>query len=328
MLVASTPYRVSFFGGGTDHHEWYSENGGSVLSTTIDKYCHITCRYLPPYFEHLHRVVWSKIELAKHFEEIEHPVVKEVMRLWDVQRGIEIHHIGDLPARSGLGSSSSFAVGMLQALKALHGEKYEAKQLAKDAINLEQNILNEVGGIQDQIAVAYGGLNQIEIDRDGDFSVKKIHLTDQREAELFDNLFLVPTGIFRNSSGFASKTKNAIKSKHEVFQKMQSLVSSGIAVLMDEARPLDQFGELLNEGWKLKSSLDPQISSAGINEQYELARSFGAVGGKLLGAGGGGFFLFFVRKEDQPTFKRRFGRGLCVSFSMDKKGSSVRQINT
>lgn len=324
MIITRTPFRVSFFGGGTDYQAWFEKNGGSVLSVSINKYCYITCRYLPPFFEHKNRIVWSKIESVKDVEEIQHPAVRAALQFMNVNEGVEVHHDGDLPARTGLGSSSSFSVGFLHALNALQGRMITKKQLAFDAINLEQNLLKENVGAQDQVAAAYGGFNRIDFGGPHKVSVHPISLSSERYNLLQDHLMLFFTGLSRHASEVAAEQVKVIaqKSKEKELKIMHGMVDRAIEVLKSDSS-LDEFGRLLHESWQLKRSLTSQISNSLIDETYEAGRSAGALGGKLLGAGGGGFMLFFVKPEQQPKVKEKLKNLLYVPFRFENLGSQI-----
>ena len=322
MIITSTPYRISFFGGGTDYPVWFNEHGGAVLATTINRYCHISCRNLPPFFDFKHRIVWSKIELVNTIDEIEHPVVREALRMNGFKAGMEIHHNGDLPARSGLGSSSSFTVGMLHALMMMQGKPVTKKKLALEAIHLEQTILKEHVGIQDQIMAAYGGLNKINIDPSGDFEVSPISISPEKRKSLTENLLLVYTGISRTASDVARHKIESIPKKQGVLHKMREMVDEGANILIN-GTDLDNFGRLLHESWKLKQSISNAISTNIIEEVYEKAITAGALGGKLLGAGGGGFMIFYIQPELRQAVLDALGDFLVVPFDMENFGTRV-----
>jgi D-glycero-alpha-D-manno-heptose-7-phosphate kinase len=293
MIITSTPYRISFFGGGTDYPVWFQEHGGAVLATTINRYCYITCRTLPPFFEFRHRIVWSQVEHVNHVEEIIHPAVREAIRYMDVKQGLEIHHDGDLPARSGLGSSSSFSVGILHALHALQGKMMTKGELARQAIHLEQNLLKEDVGIQDQILTAYGGLNVVNIDPDSAFRVNPIPMEAMRKEMFQHHLMLIYTGISRTASDIAKSQIESIPQNGQVMREIQDMVPEATKILAGTG-DLNDFGRLLHESWLLKKSISKKITTPVVDDMYEKAIGAGALGGKLLGAGGGGFMIFFV----------------------------------
>ena len=322
MIISRTPFRISFFGGGSDYPEWFLKHGGQVLATSINKYCYITCRYLPPFFEHRTRVVYSQIEMRQSFEEIEHPAVRETLKFLGIPRGVEIHHDGDLPARSGMGSSSSFTVGLLHALHALKGNMPSKSQLAKEAIHVEQENLGETVGSQDQVLAAYGGFNHISFPQDGDFSVRPMTLPRERLEELNNNLMLFFTGIERTASDVAGSYVPGIQQRERQIRSIVSMVDEGIAIL-NSKQDITHFGKLLHEAWKAKSGLSPMVSNSRVDGIYELAKSTGAVGGKLLGAGGGGFILLFVHPEKQEAVKAALACLIHVPFKFESSGTQI-----
>jgi len=322
MIVSRTPFRVSFFGGGTDYPVWFEENGGAVLATTINKYCYITCRYLPPFFEHKYRVVYSKVETVNKASEIQHPVVRAALEMKNIEEGLEIHHDGDLPARTGLGSSSAFTVGMLNALYALKGNMVPKKQLAEEAIHLERNILNESVGSQDQVLTALGGFKKIDFNTDHSISEMPVIVSSERRSELESHLLLFYTGISRFASKVAEKKIANIPKKKKELAVMRQMVDEGLKIITN-GQCIADFGKLLHESWKLKRELSDGISTSLVNEIYEAALSQGALGGKLLGAGGGGFMLIFARPEDHPKIKNRLKDFLCIPFNFEEEGSQI-----
>lgn len=322
MIITRTPFRISFFGGGTDYPTWYEKNGGAVLSTSIDKYCYITCRKLPPFFNHKSRVVWSKIEVVKNHDEIQHPAVRGALKFLKIDNGLEIHHNGDLPARSGLGSSSSFSVGLLHALYALRGQMKTKKQLALDAIHLEQNILKENVGSQDQVAAAFGGLNKIEFSGAHKINVNPISLSPEKLNSLQDHFIFFFTGITRIASNIAAEQIRKTKDRSQELNKMRKMVEEGLHILRSNTS-LDDFGKLLNETWQIKRSLTSKISNPQIDELYDTGIKAGALGGKLIGAGGGGFIIFFARPENQPKIKEKLNKLLQVPFKFENEGSQI-----
>jgi len=322
MIISRTPFRISFFGGGTDYPVWYKENSGSVLATTIDKYCYISCRYLPPFFEHRYRIVYSKIENVKEVSEILHPAVRATLEYMKMEEGLEIHHDGDLPARTGIGSSSSFTVGLLHTLYAMKGIMPTKRQLATEAIHIERNVLKEEGGAQDQIHAAMGGFNKIIFNKEGEFQIMPITITKEKLQFLQDHLMLYFTGFSRDAYEIAkTQIENTPKKRREL-SIMQQMVDEAVSVLNSNASVIE-FGKMLHETWILKRSLTEKISTSRIDEMYEAARETGAVGGKLLGAGGGGFMLFFAKPEDQPLIKQRLHKLLYVPFKFDNFGSQI-----
>ena len=323
MIITRTPFRVSFFGGGTDYPAWYREHAGAVLATTINKYCYISCRFLPPFFDHRSRIVWSRIELVRIREEIEHPAVRDALAFLDIREGIELHHDGDLPARTGLGSSSSFTVGVLNALHGLRGDLVDKMQLARETIHLEQERLKEQVGSQDQIMAAFGGFNRIDFGGENHFRVSPVMVSGSRLEELERHLLLVYTGVSRTASEIAGEQVKATPARRRELRAMYQMVDEAMTILHGPHRDLVEFGELLDESWRLKRSLTDKISTAYIDEIYDAARKAGAVGGKLLGAGGGGFLLLLVRPEDQAEVRGALRQLLCVPFRFENRGSHV-----
>ena len=323
MIITRTPYRVSFFGGGTDYPGWYREHGGAVLATAIDKYCYITCRRLPPFFEHKHRIVYSLIESVSSIEEIQHPAVRAALQWAEVTDGLEIHHDGDLPARSGLGSSSSFTVGLVHALHALRGKMTNKSQLAEAAIHIEQDLLRENVGSQDQILAAYGGLNYVEFRRDGTFDVSPVIVQSERKAELTAHLMLCFTGFSRLASEVAKAQLENLVAKQQQLKRMRQMVDEGLEIFVNSSVPIEAFGRLLHEAWENKRSLSNMVTTPAIDEIYAAARDAGAIGGKLLGAGGGGFMLLFAKPELHATIRERLSSLIHVPFTFDDSGSRV-----
>jgi len=323
MIITKTPYRISFFGGGTDHPIWFKENGGKVLATTFDKYCYISIRNLPQFFDHKFRIVYSSIESVKTVNQIKHPSVRETLNYFNINKGLEIHHDGDLPARSGLGSSSSFTVGLINALNALEGVQNSKLDLANSAIHVEQNLINECVGSQDQISAAYGGMNEIIFNRDESFLVNPAILSQDRKNELNDHLMLFYSGISRFSSDISKSQVSNIKNCTPQMQDLFDMVDEGSSILKNPNISLDEFGKLLHESWQVKRSLSDKVSNSFINEIYEVARSSGALGGKVLGAGGGGFILLFVKPKDQEVVKVKLKNLVHVPFKFENTGSKV-----
>ncbi len=322
MVISRTPFRISFFGGGTDYPAWFRARGGAVLSTTIDKYCYITCRRLPPFFEYKSRIVYSKVELVKANSQIEHPAVRAILDYLKVEEGVEIHHDGDLPARTGLGSSSSFAVGLLHASYALKNAMIDKMRLAREAIHIEQEVLKENVGWQDQVIAACGGLNRIDFTRGGAVDVTPITLNPARLEVLQSHLLLYFTGFSRIASLIVKEQIERIPDTHSELARLQDMVPEAASLLCSNGN-LDEFGRLLHEAWTLKRRLSSKISSPEIDEIYERARSAGALGGKLLGAGGGGFMLLFARPEDQPKIRKRLEKLTMVPFRFETEGSRI-----
>ncbi len=322
MIISRTPFRISFFGGGTDYPLWFRTHGGAVLATTIDKYCYISCRYLPPFFAHKIRIVYSVIENCHDVGDIQHPAVREILRHLKMERGVEIHHDGDLPARSGMGSSSAFTVGLLHALYALKGHIPSVRQLSTESIYVEQELLRETVGCQDQVLAAYGGFNHIAFDQNGDIAVRPMTLAPERVRELNDSLMLFFTGVNRTASDVSQTYSQHLEAKDDTLRAMRQMVNEGIAIL-NGADGLDRFGHLLHEGWLMKRSLSAKVSNGFIEQLYEDARAAGALGGKLLGAGGGGFMLLFVHPGDQHRVRERLRHLIYVPFRFESTGSRI-----
>ena len=322
MIISKTPYRISFFGGGTDYPSWYIKNGGAVLSTTIDKYIYISCRTLPPFFEHKYRVVWSKIENVKKIDQIKHKAVKELLKKYKIKSGLEIHYDGDLPARSGTGSSSVFIVGLINILNNFQGKRIKRKKLAETSIHFEQQILKEAVGSQDQIAAAYGGFNKITFNVGGGFNVRSYSMSQKVIKKLNKNLLLLYTGEKRTAhhiaKGYVDKLQTSKKSH---ILEISNFVKEGEKVL--KRGDLDDFGKLLHESWLEKKSLSSLISNSTINAIYEKALTKGALGGKLLGAGGGGFFVFYVPHWKQKKFIQYFKKFITIPFKFTSEGSKI-----
>lgn len=321
MIITKTPFRVSFFGGGTDYPTWFEKHGGSFLSMSIDKYCYLSVRNLPPFFEHKHRLVYSIVENVSTTKEFKHPIVREVLGWKGCEGGLEIHHDGDLPARSGVGSSSSFTVGLLHALAGLRGQISYKRGLADEAIFVEQALLSETVGIQDQIAAAFGGINCVTISRNGDYSVNPVLASSDLLAEFESHLVLCFTGISRYASEIAAQKVASFQEKESVLFSMQSLVAEGMRLLCNGC--FQEFGELLDHSWHLKRSISPVISGTEIDKLYYAAIQSGAWGGKLLGAGGGGFMLLVVPPESQKCLRERFPNTVFVPIKTDWSGSQV-----
>ena len=322
MIISRTPYRISFFGGGTDYPGWYLKHGGSVLATTINKFCYISCRYLPPFFEHRIRVVYSNIESCKSVDEIVHPSIRECLKFLNFDRGLEIHHDGDLPARSGMGSSSAFTVGFLHALYALKGCMPSKQQLAEESIHIEQDLIKETVGSQDQVSAAFGGLNHITFGSNGSIHVRPMTLLPERISDLDNSLMLFYTGIVRTASDVAKSYVDDIDCKKRQLRIMKDLLEEGISLLVSN-RDINEFGELLDEAWQAKRSLSCSVSNPQVDELYNRAMSSGAIGGKLTGAGGGGFLLLFVEPHKQRAVIENLNHLIQVPFRFDFSGSQI-----
>jgi D-glycero-alpha-D-manno-heptose-7-phosphate kinase len=322
MIISRTPFRISFFGGGTDYPDWYREHGGAVLSTTFDKYSYISCRELPPFFDHKHRIAYSKLEYVNNASEIEHPAIRGIFNELNISKGMEIHCDADLPARSGLGSSSSFVVGMLQALKAQQGEYVSKDWLAKEAIRMEQSVLGECVGSQDQIAASYGGFNLIEFKKGGDFEVTPLNVSKERLDELNSHLLLFFTGFSRIASYIAKSKVANFNNRKDELNAIRAQVDEAINILKDD-QPISEFGLLLDKAWKLKRNLSEKVSSGEIDRIYARAKEEGALGGKILGAGGGGFMLIFASPERHKAITNALKELVNVPFRFENTGAQI-----
>ena len=323
MIISRTPFRISLFGGGTDYPTWFKEHGGSVIGTAIDKYCYISVRRLPPFFEHKSKIVYSRVELVNEISEIEHPAVRGILTDMAITDGLEIHHDADLPARSGLGSSSSFTVGLLNALHALDSRMVTKRDLGRQAIRIEQEVLKEDVGCQDQIWAAYGGFNRIDFHPDGTFSVVPFILPPTRRAELAQSLMMFFTGFSRFASGFAQDQIKNMNNRKNQLRMIRSLVDSAADILIDQKSPLRELGELMHQSWLLKRELASSVSNSQIDEIYEAGREAGALGGKLLGAGGGGFMVLLVDPENRDRVRERLKKLIHVNVGFDTEGSKI-----
>lgn len=324
MIISRTPFRVSFFGGGTDYPSWLAEHGGAVLGTSINHYCYLSCRYLPPFFEHKYRIAYSKTENVKSIAEIEHPVVKAVLEylgFHDV--GLEIHHDADLPARSGIGSSSTFTVGLLNALIAFKNGRLPTQELAKLAIYIEQEMLNEAVGSQDQILAAHGGFNRVDFYRDGKFTISPVIADPVKIESLQRHCMLFFTGFSRFASEIAKSQIKNMKANTTTLHLMRAMVDDAMEILENPQRDIREFGDLLHQAWECKRTLSDKVSTDAINEIYQKARDAGAIGGKLLGAGGGGFILLFASPEDQEKIKAALSNLIYIPFAFENQGSRV-----
>lgn len=320
MIITRTPFRMSFFGGGTDFPDFYKQYGGAVISTTFDKYCYVTVRHLPRFFDYSTELMYSKVERVNNIENIEHPAIREAMKYLDMHE-LRVAYDADLPARSGLGTSSSFAVGLLNSFYALKGKYADKKKLADDAIYLERVLCQENGGVQDQIAAAFGGMNRIDFDAEG-YRVSPIIISPERKRKLNECLLLFFTGFSRFSSDIQSATQDALKDKISQLLEMLSLVDQAEHILTSRC-DLNEFGHLLDYTWKLKRGITKQISTDSIDGLYEKAIQAGALGGKLLGAGGGGFLLFYVEPDKRTNVLSAMSRLLHVPFEFENGGTRV-----
>jgi D-glycero-alpha-D-manno-heptose-7-phosphate kinase len=323
MIISRTPFRISLFGGGTDYPDWYREYGGAVVGTAIDKYCYISVRRLPPFFRHRTRIVYSKVELVRNVAKIRHPAVRAVLSDMGLEIGLEIHHDADLPASSGLGTSSSFAVGLINALHALQNRMIAKRELGRAAIRLEQEVLKENVGCQDQLWAAYGGLNRIDFLPDDTFTVTPVVLPEARRAELRSSIMLFFTGRPRLASDIARAQLDNMKRCRSQLRAIRDMVDAAIGILIDPNRPLRELGALLHESWMLKRELSNSISNGHIDDIYQAGLDGGALGGKLLGAGGGGFMVFLVDPENRDRLCQRLKRLIHVSVGFDNDGSRI-----
>lgn len=321
MIITETPFRMSFFGGGTDMEDFFREYGGAVLSTTFDKYCYVNVRHLPRFFDYSTELSYSKTERVTDVEQIQHPAIRNAMKMLDMHE-LRLTYEADLPARSGLGTSSSFAVGMLNAFYALKGKYADKRKLADEAIYLERELCQEAGGWQDQIAAAYGGLNRINFNADG-YEVCPVIISPERKKRLNNNLLMFFTGFTRFSSDV--QKQNAIGKADKVMQlkEMLSLVDDAERLLADRDSDLDEFGRLLDHTWKLKRQTGSAVSTSNIDNLYEKGMKAGALGGKLLGAGGGGFLVFYVQPEKQESVKLAMEDLMYIPFEFEDSGTRV-----
>lgn len=323
MIICRTPFRLSFFGGGTDYPSWFHENGGKVIVSTINKYCYISCRQIPPFFDYKHRISYSKIESVKKNSDIEHPAVRAAFETLNIRTGLEIHYDGDLPARAGLGSYSAFTVSLLHALCTFHRHSISKMDLAKLAIYLEQDVMKECVGCQDQVATAFGGLNIIEFHRSGEIFVEPLVLPKTRLEEFENHLMLFYTGYSRYAPSIAKSKLENMRFKQAELQKIQALVEEALDILRSPNTSIEELGRLLDESWHLKRSLSSKVSRVEIDEIYQKALSAGAIGGKIIGAGGGGFLLLFVPPERQSGVKEELKNLVNVTFSLENMGSRI-----
>lgn len=322
MIITKTPFRMSFFGGGTDMEDYFKANGGAVLSTTFDKYCYVNVRHLPRFFDYSTELSYSKTERVTDIDDIQHPAIRNAMKMLDMHE-IRLTYEADLPARSGLGTSSSFAVGMLNAFYALKGKYADKKKLADEAIHLERVLCNEVGGWQDQIAASFGGFNRINFDSDG-YEVLPLIISPERKEKLNNNLLMFFTGFTRFSSDVQrANNVSGTEDKRLKLKKMYDLVNDAEAVLTDKNQDLDDFGRLLDVTWRLKKGTGSAISTGNIDELYEKGLSAGALGGKLLGAGGGGFLVFYVQPEKQNAVREAMKDLMYIPFKFENGGTRV-----
>ena len=325
MLISKTPYRISLFGGGTDYPSWYKINEGEVISASINKYVYISLRVLPNFFDHNYRISYSEIEEVKNIDNIKHKVVRELLKRYHKNReiGLEIHYDGDLPSRSGMGSSSSFVVGMINIFNSFQKKKLSKNTLAEKSIHFEQKILKENVGSQDQIATTFGGFNLIKFKKNDKFSVRQILNSKKKILKFENNLFLVFTGLTRNAHNIAGKySKNLNIEKYSNMQLIQKITVEAKSILHG-GNNFDEIGHLLNEYWKIKKSLNKNITNPRIEGIYSHAISNGAIGGKLLGAGAGGFMLFYVPKKNHKIFLNSMKKNCVIPIKFENKGSQL-----
>jgi len=321
MIISKTPYRVSFFGGGSDYPNWYNKYSGSVLSSSINKHLYITCRFLPKFFDHKYRIVWSKIENVYNINDIEHPTVKKLLNFLNLKNGLEIHYDGDLPARSGMGSSSAFTVGLIKALYCLIDKKISNLDIAKKAIFFEQKIMKEIVGSQDQLATAVGGFNKITFNKKKNYKFHPINKV-KNLYKLENNLLLIYSGSKRTAQKIANTYVKKLTTTNKSFiRNMIDHVNEGEKIL--KKGNIDDFGKLLHSAWQIKKKLSSSVSNSKIDNLYELAIKYGALGGKILGAGGGGFFLFYMKKELQKNFLDNNKKIINVPFKFTNMGTEI-----
>ena len=321
MIISKTPYRISFFGGGSDYPSWYNKYSGAVLSTSINKHLYITCRILPKFFDHNFRIVWSKIEMVKNIQDIEHPTVKDLLNFLKIKQGLEIHYDGDLPARSGMGSSSAFTVGLLKALYFLIKGNISNNNIARKAIFFEQNIMKETVGSQDQLATAMGGFNKITFKKKNKFKFFNLKKAKNLK-KLEKNLLLVYTGAKRTAQEIAKTYAGKLTTINKSYiEDMLEHVKTGEEIL--KKGNVDDFGKLLHSAWLTKKKLSSSISNSSIDSLYDHALRKGALGGKLLGAGGGGFFLFYARKEVKKKITQGNNKIVDIPFKFSDTGSEI-----
>ena len=322
MIITKTPFRISFFGGGTDFPKYYNKHGGCVIGTTINKFCYVSSRFLPKNFLHKHRIVWSLNEDVFKSKEIKHPIVKAVFKLFNIKEGLEIHHFGDLPGQTGIGSSSAFSVGLLNSLFCLlKNKKIKSKKLAILSNYLEQNIMKESSGSQDSIWAAYGGFNEI-IFKKNLIKVKKLKISREKILELEDNLILFNTFLPRHSSIIEKSKIKTIENKIDLYDNLKTYVNESKKILMTK-NSLDDFGYLLNDYWNIKKKLSPNVINSHLNEIYNVAIDSGALGGKLLGAGGGGFYMFYCPKRKQKKLSQALSKLKPLKIKFGQEGSKV-----
>tara|TARA_Y100000739_G_C20588760_1_gene456773 strand:- start:607 stop:1602 length:996 start_codon:yes stop_codon:yes gene_type:complete len=323
MLIIRTPLRISFFGGGTDYPSWFNQDEGSVINASINRYSYITSRWLPPFFEYKHRIRYYEKEETQTLDEIKHPSIRECAKFLEINKGIEIVHNSDLPSRTGLGSSSSFTVGMLHSLYTLKNIIPTKRELAEKAIHIEQNVIKEAVGSQDQVAAAFGGFNLINFKPKNNFDVTPIIINEKRLNQLQEKLLLCFTGFTRNAHDIASKQIELTSQNSNELKKINLLCQKAFNLIIDEKKSINDFGYLLNEQWEIKRSLTKHITKPYIDEIYKTGLQNGAIGGKLLGAGGGGFMLFFANKDRHKEIKHALKKYMFVPFQFEFTGSKL-----
>jgi D-glycero-alpha-D-manno-heptose-7-phosphate kinase len=327
MIVVKTPHRISLFGGGTDYPAWFQKHGGEVIAGAIDKYCYLTIRKLPPFFDHKYRLVYRKIETVNEVQSIEHPAVRAAIHASGMTAGLEIHHDSDLPARTGIGSSSAFSVGILQAFDALKGERPSKPELARRAIHMEREVMHEFGGHQDQVVSAHGGLINIRFNRDGSVEIRDALSENAAFRPAMErNLVMVFTGVKRNSSEVAAAfVQRLTESQNDRYlYEMQSITGQAQQILdSGNTARLEELGYLLDETWRLKEAMNPLAITDELRALRDEAKSAGALGGKIAGAGGGGFCVFFVPVDKREYFAEKMREHLVVPFKFVDEGSTV-----
>jgi D-glycero-alpha-D-manno-heptose-7-phosphate kinase len=326
MIISKTPYRISFFGGGSDYPDWYLKNGGEVISSTIDKYVYISLRNLPKFFPHNYRVSYSIVEETKNIHEIKHKVVREMLKKFKLKKGLEIHYDGDLPSKSGMGSSSAFIVGLLHNINVFSNTKINKKILAVKSLNFEQKVLKELVGSQDQIACSYGGFNSIQFLKNGNFKIKNYNHKKKFLDKLNNNLFLIYTGQQRNSQNIVKNFIDDLnKKKESQIYKIIDYVEIAKKYLLDNSH--EEFCEMIADSWNIKKSIHKSISNKRLDDLYDYSINCGAEGGKLLGAGGGGFFLFYVKDGKKKKFLKKMKNNQIISYNFEKSGSQLIYSN-
>ncbi len=328
MIISKTPFRVSLFGGGTDYYEWFSkkEKKGAVLGFSINKYCYITLKELNKFSDFKFRLVYNELEQGNNYNNIKHVAFRKILHEFGNNKNLEINYFSDLPARTGIGSSSSFIVGLLSAIYKFKKIKYNKKKLSIDAIRVEREVLNEKVGFQDQILTANGGLNLINFKNKSDYTINKINISNSRKLNLQKSLFLVNTGIRRVASNEAKKQINAFSKKEDILDELYQLVFQAKNILKNHLTDLEEIGKLLDYSWLLKKQITESISSSKIDELYDYGIKKGATGGKLLGAGNGGFILFYVKKKNIKNFLRSFKKNQLVDISFDNNGNTTSEF--